>query len=186
MRIDTYPSNFPELTEKMYLQLLAAFAEQTATIEMFRASMHGADTRALNAERAREQDRNQIERLRLLVKRGRYLLCELNEVAGDYSGDWEVLADSVEKFKKQTAEFNVRPGSRSQSTSKGKKKAEKLHDALVEISQLRAQLDGLGKCSDGRMHVLYAIESGNWIEEVGCERCLLKIAGQKGDADFAK
>jgi hypothetical protein len=60
--------------------------------------------------RQRDQE---IERLRLLVKRGRYLLCELNEVAGDYSGDWEVLADAVEKFKKQTTEFNVRPGSRS-------------------------------------------------------------------------
>lgn len=114
-----YPASFPELTEQLYLQLLAAFAEQTATIEMFRASMHGADTRALNAERSKEQDRNQIERLLLLVKRGRYLLCELNEVAGDYSGDWEELADKVEQFKKQTVEFNVRPGSRSQSNPEG-------------------------------------------------------------------
>ena len=66
----------------------------------------------------RQRD-NEIERLRLLVKRGRYLLCELNEVAGDYSGDWEELADKVEQFKKQTAEFNVRPGSRSQAKPAG-------------------------------------------------------------------
>jgi hypothetical protein len=54
-------------------------------------------------------------------------------------------------------------------------------DAWDIVTSLLAELDGLSKCSDGHTHVLYAIESGNWIEEVGCERCLLKIAGQKGD-----
>ena len=69
---------------------------------------------------SRQRDQDEIERLRILVKRGRYLLCELNEIAGDYSGDWEVLADAIEKLKKDTREFNVRPGSRATANPEGR------------------------------------------------------------------
>ena len=37
----------------------------------------------------------------------------------------------------------------------------------------------LNKCKDGGEHLLYAIDSANWVEEVGCELCDLKIVGQK-------
>lgn len=30
------------------------------------------------------------------------------------------------------------------------------------------------------IHVLYAIECGGWIEEVGCEECDFMVTGQKG------
>lgn len=40
-------------------------------------------------------------------------------------------------------------------------------------------MSDLSKCSDGRAHVLYAIECAGWVEEVGCERCTFKVVGQK-------
>lgn len=43
--------------------------------------------------------------------------------------------------------------------------------------------EDLSKCSDGAEHVLYAIEVANWVEEVGCERCTLKIVGKKWPGD---
>ena len=37
----------------------------------------------------------------------------------------------------------------------------------------------LSKCSGGSAHVLYAIHTDNWVEEVGCERCTFKVVGHK-------
>jgi len=61
----------------------------------------------------------------------------------------------------------------------------RIRELEAEVARRDKQLSDLSKCSDGRIHILYAIESGGWVEEVGCERCTFKIAGRKSpDLEF--